>query len=153
MGHPLRRESDALKLVLRPAEERDLPFLWDMLLEAIYTPPGEMRPSRDILDLPEIHHYLGGDPAISVVAPQPDGPFKKVVLAEGPGPCGPILDRDPQPFGHMEERRENRGSEILHRERLPCRVLDPEDGDVQTPIGTEGPSVHVHKGFRIFFRV
>lgn len=37
-----------------------MPFLREMLYEAIYTRPGEPRPGRDILDAPGIARYIAG---------------------------------------------------------------------------------------------
>lgn len=45
---------------IRPVAPVDLAFLQEMLYEAIYTPPGAPRPSRAILDVPEIAGYLAG---------------------------------------------------------------------------------------------
>lgn len=39
---------------------KDEPFLWEMLYEAIYVPPGELRPPREILKQPAIAHYVQG---------------------------------------------------------------------------------------------
>jgi ribosomal protein S18 acetylase RimI-like enzyme len=47
-------------ITIRPVTPADAPFLWDMLYEAIYVPEGEPRPSRDLLSLPEISHYVAG---------------------------------------------------------------------------------------------
>ena len=39
---------------------RDQGFLEDMLYEALFIPPGEARPPRSVLGLPEIAHYAAG---------------------------------------------------------------------------------------------
>jgi len=45
---------------IRQVAPGDLAFLQEMLYEAIFTPPGAPRPSRAILDVPEIAGYLAG---------------------------------------------------------------------------------------------
>lgn len=37
-----------------------MPFLWEMLYQAIYTPAGKEPPPRDILNKPEIAGYVSG---------------------------------------------------------------------------------------------
>lgn len=44
---------------IRPFEERDMSFLWEMLYQSIYIPEGQNAPSReDILKEPNIEKYL-----------------------------------------------------------------------------------------------
>ncbi|WP_232324890.1 GNAT family N-acetyltransferase [Halobacillus mangrovi] len=45
---------------LRQAIKEDHDFLREMLYEAIYVPEGKARPSKDIIDRPEIAKYLSG---------------------------------------------------------------------------------------------
>lgn len=42
----------------RKATVEDIPFLWDMLYEAIYVPEGEDVPSRNVLQEPSIARFL-----------------------------------------------------------------------------------------------
>jgi ribosomal-protein-alanine N-acetyltransferase len=48
--------AEAVKI--RAASAEDLPFLWEMLYEAIYVPVGEPKPPRAILRRPALLHYL-----------------------------------------------------------------------------------------------
>ncbi len=43
---------------IRSEKEQDIDFLWEMLYQAIYVPEGEARPSREILNQPDILKYL-----------------------------------------------------------------------------------------------
>ncbi|MGC5324181.1 GNAT family N-acetyltransferase [Brevibacillus sp. SYSU BS000544] len=43
---------------IRAATDSDLPFLWEMLYQALFIPEGEKRPSRDILKQPELARCL-----------------------------------------------------------------------------------------------
>lgn len=57
---------------IRAYRPDDLPFLWDMLYEAIYTPPGAPRPERSIVRHPDGAKYLtnwgrAGDRAVIAV--------------------------------------------------------------------------------------
>ncbi len=45
---------------IRPIQDSDVPFLWEMLYQAIYTPAGKEPPPRDILNKPEIAGYVSG---------------------------------------------------------------------------------------------
>jgi len=75
----------------------DTPFLWDMLYEAIYVPEGEPRPSRELLSLPEIAHYVSGwgqpgDYGLIAVAGTPVGAaWLRLLTGENAG------------FGHVDD--------------------------------------------------
>ena len=43
---------------IRPFDERDMQFLWEMLYQSIYVPEGQHQPSREILQQPNIEKYL-----------------------------------------------------------------------------------------------
>ncbi len=43
---------------IRPIQDSDVPFLWEMLYQAIHTPAGKEPPPRDILNKPEIAGYV-----------------------------------------------------------------------------------------------
>ncbi|MED3553118.1 GNAT family N-acetyltransferase [Cytobacillus praedii] len=43
---------------IRTETERDIDFLWEMLYQAIFVAEGEIKPSREILNQPEIFKYL-----------------------------------------------------------------------------------------------
>jgi hypothetical protein len=43
---------------VREADALDLPFMWDMLYQAIYVPPGTDPFPRGILWHPKVAHYL-----------------------------------------------------------------------------------------------
>ncbi len=45
---------------VRKAGSADLPFLREMLYEAIYIPEGEEKPDPSIIDNPDIYKYLSG---------------------------------------------------------------------------------------------
>ena len=47
---------------LRAATAADLPFLWDVLYEAIFVPQGQAPPPRTVLRDPRVSHYLTGFP-------------------------------------------------------------------------------------------
>lgn len=77
---------------IRPATSADLPFLWEMLYAAIHVEPGEAKPPRSILDLPNIAHYLSnwgrpGDRAyIAEVEGRPVGAaWFRLMPADDPG--------------------------------------------------------------------
>ncbi len=64
--------------VIRPATATDLPFLWDMLYEAIFVPPGQAAPPRSVLQDPRVDHYLRDFPSrpgdAGLIADTPQGP-------------------------------------------------------------------------------
>ncbi|WP_232275175.1 GNAT family N-acetyltransferase [Paenibacillus sp. 481] len=43
---------------IRPVTELDIPFLWDMLYESLYTPPGEEPFPREIIQEPFLVKYV-----------------------------------------------------------------------------------------------
>ena len=43
---------------LRPIISSDQDFLWEMLYQAIYVPPGRLAPPREIIRQPELAHYV-----------------------------------------------------------------------------------------------
>jgi dimethylargininase len=47
-----------LEITIRPILPTDVSFLWEMLYQAIYIPPGESNPQRDILQRPELARYV-----------------------------------------------------------------------------------------------
>lgn len=49
-----------MTVTLRPATSADEPFLWDMLYESLFTPPGAARPPRTALDEPQLAAYVTG---------------------------------------------------------------------------------------------
>lgn len=61
---------------IKPVTSGDIPFLWDMLYEAIHIGDGEERPPRSILQKPELANYVenwgrNGDHAL--IATDSDG--------------------------------------------------------------------------------
>lgn len=46
------------EMYIREATNRDLPFLWEMLYQALFIPVGEERPTREILKQPELARCL-----------------------------------------------------------------------------------------------
>lgn len=44
--------------ILRPITPADQDFLWEMLYQAIYVPPGSPAPPREIIRQPELAHYV-----------------------------------------------------------------------------------------------
>jgi GNAT superfamily N-acetyltransferase len=49
-----------MKIDLRPLLPSDEPFLWEMLYQALYVPPGKLPFPRAILDDPDIACYVKG---------------------------------------------------------------------------------------------
>jgi hypothetical protein len=49
-----------MSIKVRKAGSEDMPFLREMLYEAIFIPEGEEKPHPSIIDNPDIFKYLGG---------------------------------------------------------------------------------------------
>ena len=49
-------------MIIRTVRREDLPFLWSMLYEAVFTPPAAPRPRREVIDRPEVARYLADWP-------------------------------------------------------------------------------------------
>lgn len=49
-----------MTLQIRPATSADEPFLWKMLYQAVYVPPGQPPPPRSIVFEPELSRYVQG---------------------------------------------------------------------------------------------
>jgi len=49
-----------MSIDLRPLLPTDQPFLWEMLYQALYVPPGKVPFARTILDEPDIACYVRG---------------------------------------------------------------------------------------------
>lgn len=45
-------------MIIRPATEQDMPFLWEMLHQAVHIEPGQTRPPMDTLKDGPLAHYL-----------------------------------------------------------------------------------------------
>ncbi len=63
--HPIRgynyfRYPNPMNIELRPLQPSELPFLWEMLYQALYVPPGKAPFPRTILNDPDIACYLQG---------------------------------------------------------------------------------------------
>lgn len=52
-------------IFIRPYQDTDRLFLWEMLYQAIYVPANESPPSREILMHPSIHKYLKNWPVLN----------------------------------------------------------------------------------------
>ena len=48
--------------ILRPISSSDQDFLWEMLYQAVYVPPGSPPLPREIIRQPELAHYVQGWP-------------------------------------------------------------------------------------------
>jgi len=46
------------KITIRKIRKSELAFLDDMLYETIYIPEGDEKPSKDVINLPEVAHYI-----------------------------------------------------------------------------------------------
>lgn len=86
--------TSSLSYDLRPIKLADEPFLWEMLYQAIYVPPGSPPPSRDILQHPELRRYVenwgrpddGGMVAIDRKGSQPIGAaWMRLLVGQGRG--------------------------------------------------------------------
>jgi [ribosomal protein S18]-alanine N-acetyltransferase len=65
-----------MSIHIKPATSEDIPFLWEMLYEAIHVADGEEKPPRSILRKKELSNYVenwgrNGDHAL--IASDPDG--------------------------------------------------------------------------------
>ena len=49
-----------MTFTLKPLAGNDEPFLWEMLYQAIYVPPGQKPPPRSILQEPALARYAAG---------------------------------------------------------------------------------------------
>ncbi|ESA38974.1 gcn5-related n-acetyltransferase [Leptolyngbya sp. Heron Island J] len=49
-----------MKCIIRPLTLEDEPFLWEMLYQALYVPAGHPAWPREIVQIPEIAHYVNG---------------------------------------------------------------------------------------------
>lgn len=47
-----------MSYIISAATAADMPFLWEMLYQALHVPPGQPRFPREILEQPEISQYL-----------------------------------------------------------------------------------------------
>jgi GNAT superfamily N-acetyltransferase len=47
-------------ITIRPARAIDEPFLWEMLYQAVYVPPGGAPVPREIVGQPELNRYVAG---------------------------------------------------------------------------------------------
>jgi ribosomal protein S18 acetylase RimI-like enzyme len=51
---------ESLSCLVQPITLSDEPFLWEMLYQAIYVPPGGSRPPRQVLNSSELSRYVQG---------------------------------------------------------------------------------------------
>lgn len=56
----IRSNDMAPMIALRPLIPSDEPFLWEMLYQALYVPPGQPPLSRDLIQSPELRPYVEG---------------------------------------------------------------------------------------------
>jgi hypothetical protein len=47
-----------MSIHIKPATSEDIPFLWEMLYEAIHVADGEEKPPRSILQKKELANYV-----------------------------------------------------------------------------------------------
>jgi ribosomal protein S18 acetylase RimI-like enzyme len=89
---------------IRSLSPNDEPFLWDVLYEAIYVPPGEPPPPRSVVHEPEMAHYVAG------WGGAPSGPGDLGVIAIDPAtqqPAGAawvrLLQGDNCGYGYVDD--------------------------------------------------
>jgi len=83
---------------IRPLLASDVPFLWEMLYQALYVPPGQLPFGREILQTPEISRYArdwGGPDDVGFVALAAGQPVGAVWLR--------LLLGDRRGFGYVDE--------------------------------------------------
>ncbi|KHE69386.1 GNAT family N-acetyltransferase [Halobacillus sp. BBL2006] len=96
---------------IRPGTKEDMEFLREMLYQAIYVPEGQERPSRNIIERPEIAKYLNGwgrDGDIAFIAIDEDKPVGAVWTR--------LFDDRNQTYGYINE----------HTPVLSCMAVSPE---------------------------
>jgi ribosomal protein S18 acetylase RimI-like enzyme len=126
---------------IRTFEQRDIPFLWEMLYHSIYVPEGEQPPSRDILKNASIEKYLkdwgrADDHAL--------------IATDGTGhPIGAVwirrFDRDSAGYGFVDEETPELGMAILpeYRGNGIGRKLLSEISDLARSFGYTALSLSV----------
>lgn len=98
---------------IRPFEEKDTPFLWEMLYQSIHTPEGQQAPSGDILKEPSIEKYLrdwGGYHDHAMVA-----------VDEATNPIGAVwirlLSRESAGYGFVDDDTPELGMALMSQHR------------------------------------
>lgn len=98
---------------IRQFVQKDMPFLWEMLYQSIYTPEGRQPPTRDILKDPKIYKYLKNwgyihDRALIAVNTQ-DNPIGAIWIR--------LLDRDHAGYGFVDDHTPELGMAIISKYR------------------------------------
>lgn len=94
---------------IRPFEQKDLMFLWEMLYQSIYVPEGQQAPSQAILKEPSIEKYLKNwgklhDHALIAVDSE-DHPIGAIWIR--------LFDRDHAGYGFVDDATPELGMALL----------------------------------------
>jgi ribosomal protein S18 acetylase RimI-like enzyme len=102
-------EETRVNYSIRPFEQKDMSFLWEMLYQSIHVPEGQQPPSRDILKHPSIEKYLKdwGNPNdhALIAADNDSNPIGAVWIRR--------FDRDNPGYGFVDEYTPELGMAIM----------------------------------------
>ncbi|MBF9016318.1 MULTISPECIES: GNAT family N-acetyltransferase [unclassified Oceanispirochaeta] len=137
----------------RALESRDQDFLFDMLFEAIYVPPGSPEVERSILELPEIKKYaaswgdLKGDRGILLsLEENPAGAVWLRFFRKEEQGYGYVADNIPELSMALlpEYRGQGYGTELLRR---LLKDLPQEIQSISLSVDPGNPALHLYKKF------
>jgi RimJ/RimL family protein N-acetyltransferase len=137
----------------RALESRDQDFLFDMLFEAIYVPPGSATVDRSILKLPEIRKYAAdwgsrkGDLGLLIsIKENPVGAIWLRFFSEEKQGYGYVADKTPELSMALlpEFRGRGYGTEMLKR---LLKDLPQEIRCISLSVDPGNPALHLYEKF------
>jgi len=101
------------KYMIRPISEQDIPFLWDMLYESLYTPEGQERLSKEVINNPSLSKYVEGWGR--------NGDFGFIAMNNAGEPVGSItiryFNKDNRGYGYINDETPELGMAVLSQYR------------------------------------
>lgn len=137
-----------MEYIIRNIQESEYDLLGDFLYEAIYIPDGEKRPSKDIINMPELQVYLRDfgkskdDFGMVAVA---DGKVIGAVWARVMNDYGHIDDDTPSLALAIHDGYRGRGIGTALMQSVMDRLREAGYGCVSLSVQKSNPALHLYE--------
>jgi ribosomal protein S18 acetylase RimI-like enzyme len=136
---------------IRSLTPTDQPFLWEMLYQALYIPPGQAPLPREVIDQPDLARYVqdwgrSGDRGFVASDPVTGQPIGAVWLR--------FLIGENQGYGYLDDRTPELGIAVLPAYRgqgigtaLLNALVASNPGSISLSVAADNPAVRMYQRF------
>jgi ribosomal protein S18 acetylase RimI-like enzyme len=136
---------------IRSLTTTDQPFLWEMLYQALYVPPGQAPLPREVIDQPDLVRYVQdwgrvGDRGFVAINPTTGQPMGAVWLR--------FLVGENQGYGYVDDRTPELGIAVLPEYRghgigttLLNALVESTHGPISLSVAADNPAVRLYQRF------